>query len=118
MSIRKELFPFEFLNHQLYNVIMNSEAFVYFMALISMSFVLLGLAAFMYDRITKEIPEEDEDMSFRAPNRKLSAVMNAPFKYLIQNLKERHFISILPFSLYILNLVYEVLLGITFFQHL
>ena len=97
---------------------MNSEAFVYFMALITMSFVLLGLAAFMYDRITKEIPKEDEDMSFRAPNRKLSAVMNDPFKYLIQNLKERHFISILPFSLYILNMVYEVLLGIKFFQHL
>lgn len=97
---------------------MNSEAFLYFMALISVLFVLLGLAAFMYDRITKEIPEEDKDMSYRAPNRKLSAVMNAPFKYLIQNLKECHFISILPFSLYILNLVYMVLLGIKFFQHL
>lgn len=95
---------------------MNSEAFVYFMALITMSFILLGLAAFMYDRITKEIPKEDEDMSIHAPNRKLSAVMNAPFKYLIQNLKERHFISILPFSLYILDIVYIVLLGIKFFQ--
>lgn len=83
-----------------------------------MSFILLGLAAFMYDRITKEIPKEDEDMSFRAPNRKLSAVMNAPFKYLIQNLKERHFISILPFSLYILDIVYIVLLWVKLFQHM
>lgn len=90
---------------------MNNEELMYIGALIVMTFILLGLAGFMYDRITKEIPEEDEDMSIRAPNKKLTAVFNAPFKYLIQNLKDRNPKAIIPFTLYILDLIYIIFLA-------
>jgi len=93
-----------------YNIPMQNESLVYIIAIITSAFILLGLAGFMYDRITKGIPKEDEDMSLRAPNRKITAVFNAPFKYIHSNLKEKNYAALIPFTLYLLNEIYIILL--------
>lgn len=89
---------------------MNSESLVYIIAAIAVGFILLGMAAFMYDKVTKEIPPEDKDMSYLAAQRKLTSVFNAPLKYLIENLKKHEYLSLIPFSLYIMFLIYEIIL--------
>ncbi|MCQ2591075.1 MAG: hypothetical protein MJ179_11675 [Treponema sp.] len=89
---------------------MTNEQIIYFTILIFFGFILLGLAGFMYDRITSDIPKEDESIDIRAPNRKLSSVFNAPFVYIYQNLKEKNFKALFPFSVYIFVLIYIIIL--------
>lgn len=92
---------------------MNNEFVFYIAAVITIGFILLGLAAFMYDRITKEIPPEDKDSNYMAAQKKLAAVFNAPFEYIRQNLKEKKFKALIPFSAYIFFWIYELVLFIS-----
>ena len=74
--------------------------------------IILGLAAYMYDSINKEIPEEDSNNDIFAGNRKMLSIIKAPFKYIITNLQYRNYYALIPFSLFIVLLITVILIGL------
>ena len=83
---------------------MSVESAVYLAAGIAIGLALLGLSAYMYDFLNREIPTENEDSGLLPGFFKLYAVALAPFRHLLFNISRRNFRAFLPFSVYLILL--------------